>query len=283
MNRFRSYTLSMAIAMIATLIVASSASASGKATLPQPMQAATMSATMAATEPNSAKSIRDTRYCEVLPVNMKAGKLVASVYNTIGHSDCPDADWKALDVAAIKKQFNAVEVILNGPRYWAMDQIIAKGASQDGETVTIGTLVMTKRAEVVLKLADLKSTFYQERLIDRDTQYVFAAGKPTYRLTSPDGYTYVMQTYSQQIDPKLTVADLAALDTRLKLPPGWKYQVVTPEKELRLTANGVAHLIQDDLANSYQRIEPTDLGPSATQSATQQAPVATPAATTTSP
>jgi len=71
------------------------------------------------------------------------------------------------------------------------------------------------------------------------------------------------------------MADLATLGDRLRLPPGWKYQVVTLTSDLTLSANGVAHLVQDEFDNSYQRIEPSDLGtPEATESATAEATAA---------
>ncbi|HVU14589.1 MAG TPA: hypothetical protein VHD90_25105 [Phototrophicaceae bacterium] len=224
--------------------------------------------------PNAGVNVRDTRYCEILPVALQQGKLIASVYNTLGHNDCPAEAWQALDVNAIKQQFHAVYVLMNGPRYWLMDQIIGKGATRNGDNVVIGGLGFTKRAEVTLTLTDMKTIPYQTREIQRDTEYIFDAGKPIYELIAPDGSTYVMQTYSQQVDATLAMTDLATLADRLKLPSGWKYQVVVLDHDLTLSAHGVAHLVQDDLDNSYQRIEPSDLGtPEATESATAAATV----------
>jgi metal-sulfur cluster biosynthetic enzyme len=223
------------------------------------------------------RNVRNVRYCEVLPVVLKQGKLVASVYNTLGLNDCPEDAWKAMDVNAIRKQFGAVEVELNGPRYWMMDEITGKGVSKNGETVTIGGLGFTKRAEVVLTLNTMKPVTYQEREIERETEYVFDQGKPVYELLSPDGHTYVMQTYSQTVDPKLTIDDLPTLGDRLELPDGWTYREVILDQDMSLSANGVAHLIQDDLQNSYQRIEPTDrvdATPEATWEATPEATAA---------
>jgi hypothetical protein len=51
------------------------------------------------------------------------------------------------------------------------------------------------------------------------------------------------------------MADLATLGSRLALPPGWEYQVGVLDRDLVLSAEGVAHLVQDDLTNSYQRME----------------------------
>ncbi len=203
--------------------------------------------------------LRNVRYCEILPVVLQGTHLVASVYNTLGLNDCPDDVWKAMDVNAIKKQFKAFQVEMNGPRYFMMNQIIAKGATASGETVTIGGLGFTKRAEVVLSLTGMKSIPYAVRDIERDTSYVFKKDNMVFELVDADRNTYVMQSYSQTVDDALTVDDLPTLGDRLKLPKGWSYQAAILEQKLVLTANGVAHLVQDDFSNSYQRIESSDL------------------------
>ncbi len=219
----------------------------------------TATPTPAAQSPSVSRNVRNARYCEVLTVALKRGKLVASVYNTLGLNECPEDIWKAMDVNAIRKQFGTAQVLMNGPRYFIMDQIVAKGATQSGETVTIGGLGFTKRAEVELTLNMMKSVPYQVRDIQRDTQYVFKKGELVYQLVAADGQVYVMQSYSLQVDSTLTIDALTTLGDRLQLPEGWKYQVVTLDKDLILSAHGVAHLIQDEFVNSYQRIESTDL------------------------
>jgi len=224
-----------------------------------PSIAQSQTTTPTAQSPSTNRTVRNARYCEILTVSLKRGKLVASVYNTLGLNECPDDIWQAMNVNAIRKQFGAAQVLMNGPRYFIMDQIIAKGATQSGETVTIGGLGFTKRAEVELALNMMKSVPYQVRDIQRDTQYVYKKGELVYQLVAADGQVYVMQSYSLQIDPTLTMATLLTLGDHLQLPEGWKYQVVTLDKDLILSANGVAHIIQDDFVNSYQRIESADL------------------------
>ena len=213
----------------------------------------------ASATPAGTGDIRNARYCEVLPIALKGGKLVASVYNTLGLNECPDEAWKALDVKAIQQQFKAIRVELNGPRYFLMNQIIPKGATASGETVMIGGIGFTKRAEVVLSLTGMKSIPYETRDIERDTSYVFKKGDMIFELVDADGNHYVMQSYSLIIDPKLTIDDLPNLGDRLKLPDGWTFQTAVPEQDLVLTADGVAHVIQDDFGNTYQRIEKADL------------------------
>ena len=68
----------------------------------------------------------------------------------------------------------------------------------------------------------------------------------------PDGQRWVMQTWSQTIDKNLTLDDLPGLANRLTLPNGWSYRARTLSSPLRVdTTTRDAHVIQDDLANSY--------------------------------
>lgn len=62
-----------------------------------------------------------------------------------------------------------------------------------------------------------------------------------------------MQSYSQIVNPTLSMDNLATLDQQLKLPAGWKYKTRLLQQDLALVANGVAYVIQDNLMNSYQR------------------------------
>ena len=62
-----------------------------------------------------------------------------------------------------------------------------------------------------------------------------------------------MQSYSQMINTSLNEKDLIALSQQLKLPAGWSYSSKILDKDLSLVANGIAYVLQDNLANSYQR------------------------------
>jgi hypothetical protein len=66
-----------------------------------------------------------------------------------------------------------------------------------------------------------------------------------------------MQSYSLAVDPTLTEADLPALGTRLRLPPGWRYRVRQLSEAWSLQVDGEARVVQDELENSYQRVEPS--------------------------
>jgi hypothetical protein len=74
-------------------------------------------------------------------------------------------------------------------------------------------------------------------------------------LEGPGGSRYAMQAYAQIVDKTLTYADLPALGSRLKLPTGWRYTTLTPETDLVLGAKGTATVVQDELENTYQKLD----------------------------
>lgn len=197
--------------------------------------------------------MRGLRYCEVLLVGIVDGAAVADVYNSYPMNDCPAEQWKALDAATIASDESAVLAVLNGPRYWLMNRI-EKAPSPDQISKTFGGIEMVRRATV--EVGDLKEAAvpYTPHAVNRATVFVFDPGMKVYELTDPDGVTYVMQTYSQQIDPQLVEADLADLAARLKLPDGWTYSSRVLAAPLRVvTTDGPAFVLQDDLGNSYSR------------------------------
>jgi hypothetical protein len=82
-----------------------------------------------------------------------------------------------------------------------------------------------------------------------------------FELVAPGGDTYVMQSYAQIKDPKLTIGRLDSLGRRLKLPLGWRYRTRKLRHALVLTAKGKATILQDELQNTYQLATTTRRGP----------------------
>jgi hypothetical protein len=199
--------------------------------------------------------VRNARYCEIIPVVRSGFHLVATVYNTLGLNDCPAAVWDKITEAEMKKRFGAIKVLLNGPRHFVMDKIVAGGDTAAGEKIDAGGLELTERASIDLDLFGMRSEPYRERTIDRDTRYVFEAGKPVFLLVAPDGKRYAMQAYAQMIDKNLSYDDLPGLGVRLKLPKGWRYESMVPASDLVLGAHGEATIVQDDLDDTYQKLD----------------------------
>jgi hypothetical protein len=200
--------------------------------------------------------LRDVRYCEVLLLIEEPEAFVVEVYNTLGLSDCPQADWDALDADALGAERDATVALLNGPRFWTLDTIVQLEERERVE-VTFGAIPMFLAATVDLGNDLPTQTPYTERSVARETIFRFDAGTEVHELTDPDGRRYVMQSYSHAIDDTQTLATLAGLGDRLALPAGWTFATRTLDAQLDLlSADGVATVIQDDLQNTYQRIEP---------------------------
>jgi hypothetical protein len=207
------------------------------------------------TQKHMIEGVRNVRYCELITVVRRGFRLTATVYNTLGLNDCPAEVWGKITEAAMRQRFGAFKVVLNGPRHFVMDTIIAAGDTAAGKTVDAGGLQLTARATINVSLSDLLGKPYRERTIGRDTRYVFKAGQPMFLLVRGDGVRYAMQSYAQIVDKSLSYADLPKLGDRLKLPAGWRYDIMTPDADLELGAKGRAIVVQDDLDNTYQKLD----------------------------
>jgi hypothetical protein len=157
--------------------------------------------------------VRDRRYCEILIVRRAGLTLEADVYNTLGLNDCPPAQWAAIDAAKIKKERDALAVIMNGPRHFMMDRVSIE--HQPKPPVDFQGLMTHYLAVLHLPWRDLVDRRpYTEHKVSRRTQFAFDAGEPVYELVAPSGDVYVMQSYSQIVDPSLRMADLQNLGSR---------------------------------------------------------------------
>ena len=192
------------------------------------------------------------RYGEVLLVTRGEAGPQANVYNSFPLNDCPAELWSALDAQAIATENGAAAALLNGPRYWLMNSIEKQ---QQGPEIrkTFGGIEMILQATVLLSSMDPAP--YTTNKVTRHTVFVFNAGEEVYELQDPHGHRWVMQTWSQVVDPELSRADLPKLGDRLKLPDGWSYRPQVLTEQLRVdTTSRAAQVTQDDLTNSYSLV-----------------------------
>jgi hypothetical protein len=199
--------------------------------------------------------LRDVRYCEVIPSVTQGSTVTTSVYNTLGYNTCPPVQWVALTEDRVNREFGSQSAKLNGPRHWVLDGIQASGSSKTGQTFTFGGIEMGLRGTLTTPAGQptVGDRFYAPNQVQRDTTWIYHAGKPIFELTDPQGNVYIMQSYAQIADRTLTIEQLPDLAGKLELPPGWGYQTETPSSELDLASNGIATVVNDDLYNSYQR------------------------------
>jgi len=193
----------------------------------------------------------DARYCEFLVLTGEVPDAKVTVFNTIGLNDCPAAKWEAIDAGALAQELGAKAVIKNGPRHFLMDS----ATGDPGPVRSFDGLRMRKLATIAIHSnEELASRTYTERTIKRDNTWTWDKGRRLYELLAPNGSNYVMQSYSQILDPDLTIGQLRSLGDRLQLPEGWRYRSRVLREDLVLKARGSATIVQDDLTNTYQLV-----------------------------
>jgi hypothetical protein len=243
--------------LLATLAACGSSAKSGAVATPTSASAnttATPSTDAATTTTAPARiTFHGRRYCEVLLVSPVNGTPTADVYNSFPLNGCPAEKWDVLDAAAVASTEGVTLAVKNGPRYWLMDHIEKAAAATDSKPhKTFGGIEMAFEATVVVGTDAAKP--YTPHAVTRGTTFSFDKGNKVYELTAPDGTKYAMQSWSQQVDPKLAEADLAGLATRLQLPTGWTYSFRALTDTLKIvTVDQPAQVLQDDLGNSYSQ------------------------------
>jgi hypothetical protein len=204
-----------------------------------------------ADDASTSESLRGNRYCEVLLAFFEGGSIEAQVWGTQGLNDCPEAGWASVDPIAVRTEFGATAVVLNGPRHWLIDR--ARAELPAGSPRLFGMLAMQQLATLTLAPGTMSAMPYVERTVRRDSEFEFRAGAEIYELVAPDGSVYVMQSYAQIVDTRLTESDLPGLGARLMLPSGWQYRVRTLASPLVVSTPGEATVVQDELQNTYSR------------------------------
>jgi len=133
------------------------------------------------------------RYSEVLLVEITEAGPQATVYNSFSLNDCPAELWSKLDPQALATENGAAAALLNGPRYWLMNDI-EKDPQGPQETKTFGGIEMIQQATVLL--SSMSPAPYSVNEVSRHTVFVFNAGEQVYELVDPDGQRWVMQTWA---------------------------------------------------------------------------------------
>jgi len=184
-----------------------------------------------------------------------AGKhLDAEVYNTTGFGSVPADKFDAIDVQQLAADTGFDLAWKNPRRFWMMD---AATVNLVGEPRELQGLMFNLMARMQMPVGfnpgqDQSAMAYHPMQIRRVSKYEFLAGRLVFLLRSPQGITWVMQTFTDHVDRDLRESDLPGLAARLALPEGWQYKAATLHQDLTITTDGVANIVPDKLANMYQ-------------------------------
>ncbi len=196
-------------------------------------------------EPVDLSDIRGMKFCEFLLIF--DDHLV--IYNTSASHGCPEDKWQAMDTASIASNHGANKAQLNGPHFWAMDgQTVGLG-----ETKTFGGIEARYAATLPLSAlgSGTGSTPYKPYTSAKLQTMVFKAGNPLYELVDPDGNTYVLNAYGEEVKD----GDPANLADQLSPADGWSFRVITPAEDVRVegSSDKPVDMVGDDLHQYYTR------------------------------
>jgi hypothetical protein len=177
----------------------------------------------------------------------------AHVHTTTGISVVTPELLRKIDGVKLAKQFGIEALLINSGRYWTMDEVEflcgyiiefdGVGMAWGGEMVGDDILDQFKHA-------------YLPCLIQRNTKWVYYGGRPVHLLRDPGGAVWVMQEFTKDIDPTLTMDNLHEVGSKLKnLPQGWKFETKVLPEELTLDTarcDGWAAILRDELHCTYQ-------------------------------
>ena len=197
---------------------------------------------------------RGLAQCELFLMKTEAGKMEALVYNTTGLNDCPPGQYNPMDAKVLAQQTKSDVVWKNPRRFWMMDHltIALAGKPREFYGLPFNFVAKMQMPAGFDTTKDQSSQAYNPMKIHRVTKYEFLKGRMVFLLRSPDGHTWVMQTYTNHVDRSLTEATLPNMGQKLKLPKGWQYKAKVLDRNLIINTTGLANIVPDDLANMYQ-------------------------------
>jgi hypothetical protein len=194
--------------------------------------------------------------------------LYAQLYNTTGttgpEGGCPANAFTALDAGKLAEILAAEAVYLNptpqvARRYWVMDELQVYRA---GETVNFMGVAATWVDTVAPEhMRNAASAPYVRTEIHLESRYVYQSGSTVFLLHSPGdksrpgGKTWVMLSYTTEVDAELSLEELPELASKLNLPAGWTFDAHRLSKDLTVDPRnnyGTAHIVRDDLHNVYE-------------------------------
>lgn len=215
------------------------------------------------------ENLNKVRFVEIFVVggNAITGKMLVNVYNTIAtpgfdprtnKDGAPQAWVEGLSTEAMKKQFDALEAAINGPKLMMLDWMdLPNGVERDfnGRKVPwVALLHLTKD-----QLKELGKFHYKPTTVERRSKFGINKGTLAILIDDSDGNTWVMKGFQVGMKPAYTFDEFVAdAPNRFKLlPPGWKVRTKVLDQDLVLVpTTGIATIMPDEFFNVYDKTGP---------------------------
>ena len=209
-------------------------------------------------------NLMGTRYTEVLLVfgSPLKKEFTAGIYNTVGLNGANSANGgdsspaeilDKIDFEKVEKDNDALSTVLNGPRFWTIDNLGVKvGKERDFQGLKAHWVMWFPIPDAIREGKDLSYAVMDAK---RDTSMGINKGSRVYLLDDPEGNTWCMKSASLIKEPDQKLSDLKDLGSRLNTPQGWTFRTLILEKDLVfMTDNGNTYITQDEIGNTYDRV-----------------------------
>jgi hypothetical protein len=177
----------------------------------------------------------------------------AHVYTAANLDEITPESHKKIDPVRLARELEVDMCAVNGGRIWLMDETDVQG----GDIVDFHGVKMLYGGEMTAAemMAQMKNP-YSPNLIYRNSNWIWHAGTPVHLLREPGGAVWVMQEFTKDVDPSLTLDNLNQVGSKLKnLPQGWTFETQVLTEDLSLDTarcDGWAAIIRDELHCTYQ-------------------------------
>ena len=181
----------------------------------------------------------------------------AHVYTATSCADLAPGSIEKIDVKTLAPTFgsNVKAVVPNAGRHWTFDEM----GVEVGEVVDFQGVKLCWVGD--MSGDEIKAHFaapYAVGKILRNTDWIYKAGKKVHLLREPGGTVWVMQEYTKEVDPTLTIDNLDQVGGKLKnLPQGWTFEtkVLDQGSSLDTGRTGLwASIIRDELHYTYEGV-----------------------------
>jgi hypothetical protein len=178
----------------------------------------------------------------------------AHVYTaTLGEGPLVPGSIEKIDAKKLAEELGVVACVLNIGRNWTMDEI----DMHLGEVVDFQGVKMAWAGDMTSdEIMQHMGGAYAIGKIMRNTNWIYKAGSQVCLLREPSGLVWVMQEYTKEVDPTLTMENIGEIGPKLKnLPEGWTFETKILEKDLTLDTRRTgnwASIIRDELGNTYE-------------------------------
>jgi hypothetical protein len=184
--------------------------------------------------------------------------VMAQFYTSSGPGDrCSVNEMAAINPTKLAAELAAEFVYINptpqtAGRHWVMDELWFFKVSESVDVHGVQATWAASMSPELMKRV-LEGDFVPGE-IHRDSKYLYARGSMVFLLRLPDGKTWVIQSYANEVDKDLSFDQRSNLASKSKLPDGFKFEVKTLTKNLTIDprkANDVAHVLWDNLHDIY--------------------------------